>query len=53
LGLERKVKCYNEYFINEYVLHTEKYGRVKRPIIVEFVLRDQLLMSWKLIIMES
>jgi hypothetical protein len=30
LGLERKVKCYNEYFINEYVLHTEEYGQGKK-----------------------
>jgi len=25
LGLKRKVKCYNEYFINGYVFHTKKY----------------------------
>jgi len=25
LGLKRKVKCYNEYFINGYVFHTEEY----------------------------
>ena len=24
-GLERKVKCYNEYFINGHVFHTEEY----------------------------
>ena len=23
---ERKVKCYNEYFINRYVFHTKEYG---------------------------
>jgi hypothetical protein len=23
---ERKVKCYNEYFFNGYVFHTEEYG---------------------------
>ena len=26
LSLKRKVKCYNRYFINEYVFHTEEYG---------------------------
>jgi hypothetical protein len=26
LGLERNVKCYNEYFFNGYVFHTEEYG---------------------------
>ena len=26
LGLERKVKCYNGYFVNGYVFHTEEYG---------------------------
>jgi hypothetical protein len=30
LGLERKVKCYNRYFINEYVLHTEEYGQGRK-----------------------
>jgi hypothetical protein len=25
LGPERKVKCYNEYFFNGYVFHTEEY----------------------------
>jgi hypothetical protein len=26
LGLERKVKCYNRYFINGYVFYTKEYG---------------------------
>jgi hypothetical protein len=26
LSPEQKVKCYNEYFVNGYVFHTEKYG---------------------------
>jgi hypothetical protein len=30
LGLKRKVKCYNRYFINEYVLYTEKYGQDRK-----------------------
>jgi hypothetical protein len=30
LGLERKVNCYNGYFINEYILHTEEYGQGKK-----------------------
>ena len=25
LGPERKVKCYNGYFVNGYVFHTEEY----------------------------
>ena len=25
LGPERKVKCYNEYFINGHVFHTKEY----------------------------
>ena len=25
LGPERKVKCYNEYFINEHMFHIEEY----------------------------
>jgi len=30
LGPERKVKCYNEYFINGYVFHTEEYGHGRK-----------------------
>jgi hypothetical protein len=30
LGLKRKVKCYNRYFINEYVFYTEKYGHGRK-----------------------
>jgi hypothetical protein len=26
LGLERKFKCYNGYFVNGYMFHTEEYG---------------------------
>jgi len=26
LGPERKVKCYNEYFINGYTFHTKEYS---------------------------
>ena len=30
LGPERKVKCYNGYFVNGYVLHTEEYGHGRK-----------------------
>jgi len=30
LGPERKVKCYNGYFVNGYVFHTEEYGHGKK-----------------------
>jgi len=30
LGPERKVKCYNEYFVNGYVFHIKEYGHGKR-----------------------
>jgi hypothetical protein len=30
LGPERKCKCYNEYFVNGYVFHTEKYGQGRK-----------------------
>jgi hypothetical protein len=30
LGHERKVKCYNEYFVNGYVFHTEEYGHERK-----------------------
>jgi hypothetical protein len=30
LCLERKVKCYNEYFVNGYVFPTEEYGHGRK-----------------------
>jgi hypothetical protein len=30
LGLERKVKCYNRYFANEYVFHIEEYRHERK-----------------------
>ena len=30
LGAERKVKCYNGYFVNGYVFHTEEYGQGRK-----------------------
>jgi hypothetical protein len=30
VGPERKVKCYNEYFVNGYVFHTEEYGHARK-----------------------
>jgi len=30
LGPERKVKCYNGYFVNGYVFYTEEYGHGKK-----------------------
>jgi hypothetical protein len=30
LGPERKVQCYNEYFINGYVFHAEEYGHGRK-----------------------
>ena len=30
LSPERKVQCYNEYFVNGYVFHTEEYGHGRK-----------------------
>jgi hypothetical protein len=30
LGPERKVKCYNRYFVNGCVFHTEGYGHERK-----------------------
>jgi len=30
IGPKRKVKCYNEYFINRHVFHTEEYGNGRK-----------------------
>jgi hypothetical protein len=45
LGLEKKVQCYNEFFINEYVFHTEKYGDDKKTYNSEVCVNVQLPMS--------
>jgi len=30
LGPERKCQCYNVYFVNGYVFHTEEYGQGRK-----------------------
>jgi len=30
LGSERKSKCYNGYFVNEYIFHTEEYEQGRK-----------------------
>ena len=51
LSPERKVKCYNGYFVNGYVFHTEEYGHGRKTYNSGVVLRDRLLVSLKLTIM--
>ena len=51
LGPERKVKCYNGYFINGYMFHTEEYGHGRKTYNMVFVLRVRLVVSLKLITM--
>jgi hypothetical protein len=53
LGPERKVKCYNKYLSMDMSFILKSMVRVERPIIMDFVLRDQLLMNLKLIIIRS
>ena len=48
LGPERKIKCYNGYFVNGYVFHTEEYGHGRKTIKTVFVLRERLVVSQKL-----
>jgi hypothetical protein len=45
LGPERKIKCYNGYFVNGYVFHTEEYGHGRKTIKTVFVLRERLVVS--------
>jgi len=45
-GPERKVKCYNGYFVNEYVFHNT--GMKERHTTMVVVSRDRLLVSLKL-----
>jgi hypothetical protein len=49
LGAKIKVK----FYLIGIFFHTEEYDQIERPIIVEFMLRDQFLMILKLIIMGS
>jgi hypothetical protein len=48
MGPERKVKCYNGYFINGYVFHTEEYGHERKTYNSGVCIRDRLLVSLKL-----
>jgi hypothetical protein len=50
LGLspERKVKCYNGYFINGYVFHIEEYRHERKTYNSGVCIRDRLLVSLKL-----
>jgi hypothetical protein len=48
LGLGRKVKCYNGYFINGYVFILKNTGMEERHTTTVFVLRDRLVVSLKL-----
>jgi hypothetical protein len=52
LGPERKMKCYNEYFINGMYFILKSIVKLERHITMRYVLRDQLLMSLKLITMK-
>jgi hypothetical protein len=45
---ERKVKCYNGYFVNGYVFHIENTSMEERHTTTVFVLRDRLVVSLKL-----
>ena len=45
LGPERKCKCYNGYFVNGYVFHTEEYGHGRKTTKTVFVLRERLVVS--------
>jgi hypothetical protein len=53
LGPERKVKCYNRYFINGHVFHSEEYDQGSLTYDNGSVLKDQLIMNLKLTTMGS
>jgi hypothetical protein len=53
LSHKRKIKCYNEYFINRHVFHIEEYEQSRNHITIKFMLKDRLLMSLKLTTMGS
>ena len=48
LGPERKVKCYNRYFVNGMSFILKNMVMEERHTITVFVLRDRLLVSLKL-----
>jgi hypothetical protein len=45
LGPERKVKCYNEYFVIDMCYIMNNTGMEKRHITTVFVLKDRLVVS--------
>jgi len=53
LGPERKVKCYNRYFVNGYVFHTEEYKHGRKTYNNGVYIKDRLVVSLKLTTMEN
>jgi len=51
LGPERKVKCYNEYFVNGYCFILKNTGMEERHLTTVFLLRDRLVVNLKFIAM--
>jgi hypothetical protein len=42
LGLERKVKCYNGYFVNVYVFHTKEYGHGRKTYNIGVCVKESI-----------
>jgi len=42
LGSKRKVQCYNMYFINKYVFHTEEYEEGINIYNIDFCIRESI-----------
>jgi len=47
LGPERKVHCYNEYFINGYIFHTKEYGEGRNTYNSEVCVKESTSNKFK------
>jgi hypothetical protein len=52
-GSERKVKCYNEHFVNGYMFHTEEYEQGRKIYNSGFCVKGLTSSSLKLTIIEN
>jgi hypothetical protein len=53
LDPERKVKCYNRYFINRHMFHTEEYSQSRKTYNSGICVKGSTFKSLKLTIMET
>jgi hypothetical protein len=49
LGSERKVQCYNEFFINEHVFYTKEYSEGRKTYNIGFCTKGSMASYYMLL----